>query len=218
MFVNQCLIITCILFLVFMYRKNLLFFTIGGCPHCSNICLLLLALNHSEESVLNFCPYQVFIHMHKMPVMCYLSRLSNAISLSLSILLTCSNTFIIFVALCCIWSTVSKFCLYQEAQDWTQHSLCGLSGAEERQRVTLSTSRKSDAAPDAALEGLFAPLATRACCRLIVHSDHQSLLCKVASQPVSSCVCSGYCHPSECQHNHVLHQPFPSALYHLRTC
>lgn len=201
-----------------MYRENLLFFTIGGCPHCSNICLLLHALNHSEESVINFCPYQAFIHMHKMPVMCFLSRLNNAISLSLSIWLTCSNTFIIFVAHGWICSTMSEICLYEEAQDWTQHSLCDLSGAEERQRVTLSTSRQSDAVPDAALERLFALLATRACCRLIVRSDHQSPLCKVASQPVGSCVSSGYCHPSECQHNHVLHQPFPSVLYHLQTC
>lgn len=74
--------------------------------------------------------------MHKMPVSCYLSRLNNAISLSLSILLTCSNTFIIFVALSWICSTptLSRFCFYQEAQGWTQHFLCDLSSAEERQR------------------------------------------------------------------------------------
>lgn len=90
------------------------------------------------------------------------------------------------MALCWICSTVSKFCLYQEAQDWAQHSLCDLSSAEDRQRVTLSTCRQCDAVPDAALERLLALLATRACCRLIVLSDHQSLLCKAASQPVSS--------------------------------
>lgn len=27
-----------------------------------------------------------------------------------------------------------------------------------------------------------------------------------------------YCHPSECQHKHVVHQPFPSVLYHLQSC
>lgn len=154
-----------------------------------------------------------------MPVICYLSRLNNAISLSLSSSLTGSNTFIIFVLFPGFFFTVSKYCLYQEAQDWTQHFLCDFSSAEERQRVTVSTSRQCDAVPDTALERLFALLATRACCRLIVHLEYKSLLCKLLpSQSAVVFLQVTYCHPSECQHKHVVHQPFPSVLYHLQSC
>lgn len=64
-----------------------------------------------------------------------------------------------------ICSIMSKYCLHQESQDLTQHSLYDFSSTEERQRVTVSTSRRCDAAPDTVLVKLFALLGTRADCR-----------------------------------------------------
>lgn len=54
-----------------MYSENFFFYTVVGCPQCSNFCFFLLAhwspFRSVSVHVLNFYPYQEFIHICNIP-------------------------------------------------------------------------------------------------------------------------------------------------------
>jgi len=123
----QLLITLTVIMFFLMFKWN--FLHLNLCPW-----RLVLSLGTTEKASSSLLPpHQVFIHVGKIPLSLFFSRLNSPSSLSLSAYERCPGPLIIFMAIHWSSSSMSTSLFYWGAQKRTQHPRCVSAGLSRGQ-------------------------------------------------------------------------------------